>query len=560
MAKDIRIPFEEAAGEPGLLQPWLKELSKPQLAALKIIYGCPLDGKDKDDRGWTEMDYYYASQGQCELDDLGFLTKVTPIPYVPMEYAEAWGVWGIRAGKTDRFASTAVAYEAVCGGHEAYGRKGRPIVCFQIAQDTQLAKYSLHSIKTTLESMTFLKTSDPGKSWIKNVTADRIELKNGVTISVKPPTVKSVRGYDSPVSVLDEVAVWYQEADSANPDFEIYRQVSSRQATFPHGKIIGISSPWNRAGLLHARHEAGTNGDKVICPDCRVELKPDCKSCASMRLPHKGRVILYSTTAISNPTVSKDWLVAERNKDPKAFERECLARFQDSLSGFLNATLIEKARAHGVIERKPLDRNFYVAAIDPAFRQDAFGFTIVHAEVDKGIVQDYSQRWMAVDGIPLNPATVMAHIAGVLRDYNCKTVYSDQYNLEALQFIANTYGFSIEEVTFSSQSKAAIYGNLAQLLNQGRLVLLDDQETINELKSIEKKNSQAGTVQISAPEGMHDDMATVLAIACHEAVWLLPKKETPVTKPETIIDKIHKQVTAKAKYIHSKHVEYGFDD
>ena len=44
--------------------------------------------------------------------------------------------------------------------------------------------------------------------------------------------------------VLDEVGVWYQDADSANPDFEIYDQVNSRQAQFAHPKIIGISSPW----------------------------------------------------------------------------------------------------------------------------------------------------------------------------------------------------------------------------------------------------------------------------------------------------------------------------
>jgi hypothetical protein len=561
MPKDIRIPFIEAMNEPGLLQPWLTQLSLPQLTALKIIYGCPLDNVRKDSRGWTEMDYWAASQNSCDVDDLGYLKSITPLTYKPQEYREAWGVWGIRGGKTDRFAATLVAYEAVCGGHEAWGRKGRPIVCFQIAQDTRMAKYSLHSIKATLESMSFLKTTDPKKSWITNVTADRIELKNGVTISVSPPTVKSIRGYDSPVAVMDEVAVWYQDADSANPDFEIYRQVSSRQAQFPFAKIVGISSPWNRAGLLYARYEAGTNGARIVCPECRVKpAEGECKTCKDMRRPHRNRVILYSTTALSNPIISRDWLEDERNKDPRAFERECLARFQDSLSGFLNADLIENARARGITQRPPESRNFYIAAIDPAFRQDAFGFTIVHADADGKIVQDYVDRWMSDGQTPLNPVDIIPDIAGVLKTYNIKSVFSDQYNLEALQFIANQYGFTIEEVTFSSKSKAEIYGNLRHLLNQGSLSLLDDQETINELKSIEKRLSQAGTVQISAPEGMHDDMATVVAIAAHEAVWLLPKKEAPVVKKPGIVARIQEQVAAKARYIHSRQHEHGYDD
>lgn len=559
MSKETRIPFAEAISEPRLLKPWvygssakgLDGMSMAQRVWLKVMYGCDLDGVEQDDRGFTELDYWAASQNRVVLDPLGYIKSVTPLAYVPQEYREVWGVCGVRAGKTDRLAATITAYEAVCGGHESHTRKGRPLICFQIAQDIRMAKYSLHSVRSILESMAFLKTSSTD-TWLKNVTADRIELKNGVTIATTPPTVKSIRGYDSPIGVLDEIGVWYQEADSANPDFEVYNQVSSRQAQFPNAKIVGISSPWNRGGLLWKRYDAGTNGCHVICATCRkTGPKVACSECREARKEHAGRLVLYSTTAISNPVVGKVWLQAELNKNPRAFERECLARFQDSLSGFLSSALIEKARAPGIISRPANKKNFYIAAIDPAFRRDAFGFTIVHVEPEKGVIQDYVHRWHDPTGTPLNPAEIFPQIAQRLHEYGIRTTYSDQYTLEALQYLAQEFGFGIEEVTFSSESKAEIYGNLQQLLNQGRLVLLDDPETINELKSIERRNTQAGKVQIGAPEGLYDDMATVVAIAAHEAVWMLPKKfdDTKPKKPVTIIEKHIEHVAKKNRFI-----------
>lgn len=548
MTKDIRIPFLEAVSEERLLRPWFRQLSMFQQTWLLALYGCPLDDKIQDDRGFTQRQYWAASQEAAEWDELGYLRSTRDLPYTPQEYKEAWGVCGIRAGKTDRLAGTIVAYEAVCGGHEAYVREGRPVICFQIAQDTKMAKYSLSSIHQTLKSMKFLKYGS-ADSWIKNITADRIELKNNIHISVTPPTVKSIRGYDSPVAVMDEVGVWYQEADSANPDFEIYDQVDSRQAQFAHPKIVGISSPWNKGGLLLKRYEAGTNGSKLRCPECRQRniWLTDCTACEAVRKPHSGMLVLYSPTAASNPIIPRTWLENKRDKNPRAFERECLARFQDSLSGFLSSVLIERARAVGVMSRPADKKFFYIAAIDPAFRRDAFGFTVVHCDPEKGIVQDYVRRWHDPTGTPLDPGDVFPEIAAVCQQYGIKSVFSDQYTLEALHYIAKQHGFGIEEVTFSSGSKAEIYGNLQQILNQGKLSLLDDQETINELKAIEKKNLQGGQVQISAPDGQYDDMATVIAIAAHQAVWMLPRFEKKPEENKSIIQRHMEHIAVKKR-------------
>ncbi len=554
---DIRIPFGEAIIESRLLKPFFygtpemdheDGLGLNQRAMLKGMYGLSPDTKEQDRWGWTEADYLAADLGFAEFDDLGFIKRILPHTLPPLEeFRECWIVAGRRSGKTTSVAAVIVAYEAALGGHESYKRKGKPALCYQVAQDTRMAKSSLRAINTVLESMDFIYNSGGAKNKIIQVVADRIDLWNEMTIASMPPTVKSVRGYDNPISVLDEIGVWYQDSDSANPDYEIYRAISPGQAQFPHAKIVGISSPWNRAGLLFKFHEAGTNGARLRCDRCRADgTVPDCDQCRKLRLPHARRLVLHTTTAAStNPHITKQWLGEELNKDPRAFERECLARFQDSISGFLSAALIEKAREPGKTSRPPDPRNFYVGAIDPAFRRDAFGFTICHADPTLGIVQDYVQRWHDPFGVPLDPGVVMPCISAKLQEYGMRTVFSDQYTIETLQYIAQQHGFSIEEVTFSSGSKAEIYANLQQLLNQGRLLLLDDQETINELKTIEKKNTQGGQVRISAPEGQYDDMATVLAIAAHQAVWMLPTQPAIKSRPLTIIEKHIDQVVKR---------------
>lgn len=546
-----RIPFAEAIQEKRLLEPHFWTLSMFQQTWLKVMYGCELDAKHTDDNGYTELDYWAASQDSATWDRLGYLKAVHPLKYTPKEYKEVWGICGVRAGKTDKLAATIVAYEAICGGHEDFGSKDRPKICFQIAQDIRMAKYSLHSIMSVLKSMKFLHYGTK-ESWVTNSTADRIELKNNIHIMVTPPTAKSVRGYDSPVAVLDEVGVWYQDADSANPDFEIYQQVDSRQAQFEHPKIVGISSPWNRGGLLFDRWEAGTEGSRIRCNDCRMDGKWDdtCKRCKKARLEHAERLVLYSPTAASNPIISRNWLVTKFNKSPRSFDRECMARFQDSLSGFLSAPLIEAARCQGVMQREPDKKFFYIAAIDPAFKRDAFAFTIVHCDPELGIVQDYVKRWKGQEGNPVNPAEVFNELAGTLAEYKIKTVFSDQHSFEALNYIAQQHGFGIEQVTFSSNSKADIYGNLQQLLNQNKIKLLDDQDTINELKSIERFLLPGGNIRISAPEGKHDDLATVVAIAAHEGVWMLPNQERKKAEaPKSFVEKHIEHLTSKRRRI-----------
>ena len=686
-ASPLRIPFEVAIAEPRLLKPRFDELSKGQQTALKVAYGVKLTDT-KDEKGWSELDYWAAFQGCAEYDKLGAITRILPGVPAPREgeWPEAWAIAGVRSGKalalntllptpegwttmgavqpgdllldrtalptkvswvsdvqhdrpcyavafndgafiaadaahlwtvcspggdevtlttealqegewavqgpgalcrritsvvpmdsvpvrcllveaedhlflagptgipthnSDTFASTVLAYEATCGGHEHWLRRGKRAICFLIAQDLRFARWSLPGILATLESMPFISGAK-GARQIERVTADQIDLKNGISIAVVPPTVKAVRGFDAPVAVMDEVGIWSLTTDSANPDFEVYRQIKSRQAQFSDGKIVAISSPWVKQGMLWEAYKAGTEGRSLQCEVCG-EINGSCPTCVKMREPHTNRLVLHATTAsLGNPLVKEEWLRDTERQDPRAFARECLAQFVDALSGFLDPSLLEKAVDDGVRERAPSPRASYVASMDPAFRRDAFGFSIAHVDKERGIVIDVLRRWPAPGErrtTPLNPQDILGEIATLLRQYKIGEVVSDQYHIDTLQQLAINLGFSIRQVTFTGDSKATIYANLQQLLNQKRLVLLDHPETLRELKVIEKRNMPGGGVKIGSPRGDHDDMATVVALAAHQAVWMLPSVEAKRPPEETVFQKIDKQIASKRRSV-----------
>lgn len=512
---DLRIPLAEATGEPRLLLAFWQQLSLPQRTALKIFYGEPLSGEIRDPHGWSELDYWAAFQRHGRYDDIGRLSSVDPLPYEARRYPELWAIIGVRGGKS-HICSFISAYEATCGGHETYLSQGRRGVVFQIAQDLRMARYSLHGIRSVLESMPFI--SGQGGDGVRRITADTtdsIELWNGMVVSCIPPTVRAIRGYDSPGAVMDEVGIWYNEKESANPDREIYSQVMSRQAQFPYAFLAGISSPWSKQGLLWEAFQRGTSGD---------------------------RLVLHTTTAgFDNPLVEPTWLERRRDNDPRTFARECLAEFQDSLSAFLDPAQLDRCTDTGIMEREPRlgpqlrpgdEVPLYTAAMDPAFRHDAFAFTIVHTTADGAVVQDLVRQWSPTPGLTLNPAAIMEEIAAACRRYEISTLHSDQYQMEALSHLAFAHGLVIERVPFSAASKAAIYGSLRVRVQQGKIRLLDHPAQLHELRHLEQQLTDGGTVRIGAPRGSHDDLAAALALATHKATWMLPSLQPSLPPSE----------------------------
>jgi hypothetical protein len=576
-----RLPFIEAVNEPRCLKGRFDQLSKAQQMVLLAAYGCPLDNKDRDDRGWTQLDYWWTSQGHAQYDSNGFIKRVTPPPgavYSPHEYKETWVAAGIRGGKGE-VASFASVYEAVFGGHEDFFREGQPAYVLQIAQDLTKAKTELFRIRTLLDDIPFLTTPYHGP-WsgklgerIGRQTVDIIQLWNGMHIKTAPPTVKAVRGYDAAVGVLDEIGVWPMAEDAANTDEEVYTQVKSRFAQFPYSKLLALSSPWIMSGMLYRNHKIGTRGSKVFCVKCQKRKpEPGCPKCQLARRAYKNFLGIHLTTAafggidgvnkqarnklgdfsLAYQNAALEYLEEYRLLNPEEFRRECLAEFLPAVGSFLNAKILDECVDKGEFERPPIVIRagkptppyipMYVAAIDPAFRHDAFAFGIAHTDEHGKVIIDVIREWLPPAELDkaLKPTEILAEITPLMDAYDVVSAASDQHEFASLEELALDEGWCMERINFGATSKNNIMGNLKTLVNQRQIRLLDNEDALMQLKSLQKRNTEAGTVTISAPVGQLDDLAVIHALLAKCAISLAPDK-APAERREPTTEELCQQ-------------------
>lgn len=521
-----RVPFALAISDPKLLKPRFDRLSLPQQVILKAFYGLPLNDE--------ELVFWSISQGGAEYDALGFVTSVTPVPYVPKEYDTLTLYVGRRSGKTDSVMSTIAAYELTLGGHTRFARPGQELKVPFIAQTAGDAQKNMNFVRMALQESPLLS-----KELHDDQVASEIRLKNGIIVDPLPANKSVGRGHGIPLLLADETAFWYTDPNAANPDFEVFRAIQYAQMQFPDAKTLIGTTPWTEQGIAFKHFEAGTEGRKLKCDECKSIKAALCTHPLEDREEFEGVLVIHaSTAAMANPLNTRKRMVQIRKRDPEAFPRESLALTLISVQGWLNQQKIDKAirsGRHKVPAQKGID---YVAAMDPAFRKDSFAFTIVHHDPKRGIIQDYIQYWEPQPGEPLKPGVILDEIKATLDEYGLSSTYSDQYQLESLQQLALDRNFTINGFDFTGSSKAKICGSFKFVLDQERLELLDDELQKNQLLSLQRQVLQAGNIRIAAPPGKHDDLAMVLMLASRIVMWL-KADDAPPKEPEKTLDNDH---------------------
>lgn len=528
--KRERIPLSVLIRDERFLKPLWDELSVPQQVLVKAFYGLPLETQD-------ERDAWAVLNGLCEFDALGYPTTILDCPYEPKEYHTLVGLLGRRAGKSYVMCFI-ILYEILFGGHFAHVDDGIPVIVVYVAQDLATAKTNMRYIRVLAQKNPRLAREIVGDH------TDRIEFKNGIIVQPEPPTIKTGRGIAVPVLIMDEVAFWYKTSDNANPDYEVLNALAFSQTQFSHPKILMISTPYTEEGLLWEYWRAGTDGQFLASDD-------------PQRAEYKDALVLTApTAAMKNPKIkTRDTLARLQASDPQVFIRESLAKFVSSESNFIQGSVIDavtdkgvKSRSKAEIERGSRIDPTYVAVMDPAFRNDSFAFTIGHTDAKGVVIQDFLQVWSPDKkaGLKLDPNIVMAQVGQFLHQWQIPVVYSDQFHMDTLQYIARQHNFAISEVTFSSKSKAKIYNSLEKALHAKRVRFLDIPEIRQQLSQLNKKNTALGTVQIAAPPGKKDDVATVCALLVHMAQQHMPTILVEKKEP-TLFERLSGQIQRKNK-------------
>jgi hypothetical protein len=441
-----------------LIQMDMVETGGPTLghrAFLKSFYGLKLNGE--------ELDFYYRATGR----------KI----YIPLEQKEVTAIIGRRGGKT-RLAAQIAVFEAfrhkLPRGKRAFILVIAPVLRQSETAFDYISEY-IHGSPVLLRSIVEERKSE-------------IKLRNGITIRCQPCNT-TVRGLSVVCAICDEVGFWIHEQTAANPEEQVMAALRPTMATFRDAKLIKISTPCRKEGILWR----------------------DLQDRQNLRY-----TVRQLSTKDMNPTISDEVLEEARCDNEEYFRREFLAQFTDSLVGWITPEMLDPCIARGQREFPRVFSGTYIAAVDPAFRNSDFGFAILHRSDDGHITVAYTARWSGTRKNPLNCDSVCAQIKDVLRRYEINSLIGDQYCFPVLKDRFRQLEIFYREISFGSHTRASIYGNLRQLIAQQKITIVEEPELLRQLRYLEEIRSPNGNIDVRPPGSSKDDMAIAVALAASE--------------------------------------------
>jgi hypothetical protein len=390
----------------------------------------------------------------------------------PLErVAELWVIAGRRGGKT-RTAGAVCAYLAAFNTHKlAPGETGTVL---NLAASKQQAKTTLDYTSGFLSASPMLRQLLDG-----DPTTEEIRLKGNISIATHSANFRTVRSRTLIGCVFDETAFWRDADTSANPDTEIYTATLPALAT-TGGMLIGISSPYRRAGLLFQKYQAsfGQNDPNVL--------------------------VIQAASARLNPTIDASAIARASEMDPEKARSEWLAEFRDDLSDFISRRVVMACIEPGVFERPFKRVQRYVGFCDPSGgSNDSMTLGIAHREADT-VVLDVLREVKA----PFNPEAVVAEFCTLLKSYRIATVHGDRYGSEWVSSQFRAHGVNYEP---SERTKSELFLDALPMLNSGGVALLDNDRMVSQLCALERHTTRSGKDAIDHPPGAHDDLANAAA-------------------------------------------------
>jgi hypothetical protein len=304
---------------------------------------------------------------------------------------------GARAGKDSRFVAPTALYEAEFGGHVI--AKGETATIALYAQDKDAAGVTFGYISDYVTESPTLRKRLVGLPLRRSV-----RLSNGFVIHTFPATRTAGRAYSFPVVCLNESA-FYRFEGAANADVEILTSVRRGMLNFPRRKLLIVSTPYAKGGILYDHYQRFFGRDES-----------------------KDVLVWRAPSAYMNPSISAERLAEEqRTMDPSRFAREFMAEFIDDAAAWLPGDLIEQVVDVGVVERPPKPGLKYVMGTGSC----AFAVTIGHLEEQGDVdvaVQDVMRPFMKPASGKLNLKGVVREALILAANYNqIAFAYSDRY-------------------------------------------------------------------------------------------------------------------------------------
>lgn len=225
----------------------------------------------------------------------------------------------------------------------------------------------------------------------------------------------------------------------------------------------------------------------------QLGLDPSEEEWSSWRMP---------TSA--NPYISVDEIEAARKMMPeRAFRQEVEAEFIEESGGVFRNVSACVTAGRSVNEEPSLER-VYTCGVDLARVND---FTVVTVLDDSGR-QVFFDRFNEISWERQSKT-----IERVAKRYNAKVVLDSTGVGDPIFESLQRQGMLVEGIHLTNSNKCKMMDNLAMMLEQEQIRLMDIPVQTSELQAYQYEMTAHRNVKMNAPSGMHDDTCVALALA-----------------------------------------------
>lgn len=435
-----------------------------QETVLRIIYGLPLNDE--------------------QLKIYRKITKNRKEFEAGIEKEEAVLVLGARSGKS-LIASIIALFE---GTRKKWAKYLRPGEAGYIEVISTRQKQSEQIIGANC--LRLMENSYNLKGYIKDSTQSELTLRNNIKILSLPCNTTSGRGLPIICLIMDEIGHFFVEGKRA--DETIFNALNPRRAQFPGSKLILLSTPAAKQGLLWNFYDQG------------------------FKIP--GRLTAQADTLFMNPLVDRKFLKKEKARDIDSYNREFMAQFAEKVEAFLSYDLVENSlKLAGDLPYNPA--YIYYAGIDASglAGADKFSLAIAHKQginvyIDKVISWDLR-----------NPDPIMLDIKELAGIYHINRVSIDRYAkgwvLAALR--------KINLFVNIRPTLAEIYVNIKSLMLGNRLFLPENKAIKKAFLNTSAYYGRNNALSIAHERDSsgHSDEADAISTAAFDII--MEKKEDP---------------------------------
>lgn len=386
---------------------------------------------------------------------------------------EAWLPVGRRGGKS-RVLAFIATYLAACYDWEPYLAPGEVGYISVLADQRDHATSIMNYVKANFYGHPRLR------QLVKRQLVESVEIEGRVEIEVVTASIKAVRSRTVIAALLDEIAFWQPDETCANPDVEIINALRPAMATIPNSMQLAASSRYARRGALWNAYE-------------RYYGKPN------------GPLVWSASTETMHPTIDRDFLAGEYERDPVAAAAEYGEEFRSDVAAFVTAEMVDMVIDSGVYARPPEHGRQYKAFVDPSGGSGADSMTmaIAHEEDGIGIIDNICEVRP-----PFSPDAVAKEFALIALGYGVTVLRGDRFGGEwpRERFAIHGVMYEVEELP-----KREIYGTFLPMVNSFRVKLLDHTRMRAQLLRLERHSRRGGRDVIDHPKGEHDDIINVVA-------------------------------------------------